>query len=86
MRTLESYNAQIAEMVMVLELKQDENHGIVKLQLKTLVEIEARYHLPFLPVPSHALFFPFAAECRQINAKNNFKTCTQASMFKKKTI
>ena len=69
MQTLENYNAQKVEMVEELELKQDENHGIVKLRLKTLVEIEAQHHLPFLPVPFHALFFLFVAEGRTINTK-----------------
>ena len=54
-----------------LELKQDENHGIVKLQLETQVEIEAQHHLLFLLVPSPALFFLLVAEGITINTKDS---------------
>ena len=84
LQTLENYNAQMVEMVKDLELKQDENHGIVKLRLKTLVEIEAQHHLPSLPVPFHALFFLFVAEGRTINTKEESPSESQASISMKK--
>jgi hypothetical protein len=63
-----------------LELKQDENRGIVKLLLEIPVELEAQHHLLLL-VSSDGLLFPLVAKITvKTESNNHFRASSQTSI------